>query len=159
MDIRIQINCPDLVSAANILAGAWGRKTQQAAPVLPQPTVQAPAAPQPIKEPKTAPAAPQAIKEPKTAPAAPQATPITPPTAQAPAPAPAAAPTTAPVAGPTYTIQDLAVAGANLVRENPAVHPQLMGLLGQFGVQAVTDLKPEQLGPFANAMRQMGAKL
>ena len=146
MDIRIQINCPDLVSAANILAGAWGRKTQQAAPVLPQPTVQAPAAPQPIKEPKTTPVAPQAA-------------PITPPTAQAPAPAPVAAPTTAPVAGPTYTIQDLAVAGANLVRENPAVHPQLMGLLGQFGVQAVTDLKPDQLGPFANAMRQMGAKL
>lgn len=138
MDIRIQISCPDLVSAAGILAGAWGHKTQQAAPVLP---TQAPAAPKPIKEP--------------------QAAPITPPTAQAPAPAPApaAAPTTAPVAGPTYTVQDLAVAGANLVRENPAIHPQLMGLLGRFGVQAVTDLKPEQLGPFANAMRQMGAKL
>ena len=146
MDIRIQINCPDLVSAANILVEAWGHKTQQAAPVLPHPTVQAPAAPQPIKEPQTAPAAPQAA-------------PVTPLTAQAPAPSPAAVPTAAPVAGPTYTIQDLAVAGANLVRENPAVHPQLMGLLGQFGVQAVTDLKPEQLGPFANAMRQMGAKL
>ena len=139
MDIRIQISCPDLVSAAGILAGAWGHKTQQADPVLPQPPTQAQAAPQPIKEPQTAP--------------------ITPPTAQAPAPSPAAAPTTAPVAGPTYTVQDLAVAGANLVRENPAIHPQLMGLLGQFGVQAVTDLKPEQLGPFANAMRQMGAKL
>lgn len=134
MDIRIQINCPDLVSAANILAGAWGHKTPQAAPVPPQPTVQAPAEPQPIKEPKTAPAAP-----------------ITQSTAQA--------PTTAPVSGPTYTIQDLAVAGANLIQENPSAHPQLMGLLGQFGVRAVTDLKPDQLGPFANAMRQMGAKL
>lgn len=131
MDIHIQINCPDLVSAAGILAEVWGRKTPQAprtAPVPPQPPAQAPAAP---------------IAQ----------------TTPAPAPAPAAAPTTAPVAGPTYTIQDLAVAGANLIRENPSAHPQLMGLLGQFGVQAVTDLKPEQLGPFANAMRQMGAKL
>lgn len=146
MDIRIQINCPDLVSAAGILAGAWGRKTQQAAQVLPQPPAQAPAAPQPIKEPQTAPAAPQAA-------------PIAPPVVQAPAPAPAAAPTTAPMAGPTYTVQDLAVAGANLIRENPAINPQLTGLLMQFGVQAVTDLEPEQMGPFANAMRQMGAKL
>lgn len=146
MDIHIKIDCPDLVSAANILAGAWGRKTQQAAPVLSQPTVQAPAAPQPIKEPNTTPAAP-----------------ITQSTAQAPAaptvPAPAAVPTTAPVTGPSYTVQDLAVAGANLIQENPSAHPQLMGLLGQFGVRAVTDLKPEQLGSFANAMRQMGAKL
>ena len=129
MDIHIQINCPDLVSAAGILAEAWGRKTPQAprtAPVPPQPPAQAPAAP---------------IAQTTTA------------------PAPAAAPTTAPVAGPTYTVQDLAVAGANLIRENPSAPPQLMGLLGQFGVQAVTDLKPEQLGPFANAMRQMGAKL
>lgn len=145
MDIHIKIDCPDLVSAANILAEAWGLKTPQAAPV---PSAQAPVHPQP---PVQAPAAP-------TVPA--PAAPITQSTAQAPAPAPTAqAPTTAPVTGPSYTIQDLAVAGANLIQENPSAHPQLMGLLGQFGARAVTDLKPDQLGPFANAMRQMGAKL
>lgn len=128
MDIHIKIDCPDLVSAAGILAEAWGLKPQQAAPV---PSAQAPVHPQP---PVQAPAAPTV-------------------------PAPAAVPTTAPVTGPSYTVQDLAVAGANLIQENPSAHPQLMGLLGQFGVRAVTDLKPEHLGPFANAMRQMGAKL
>lgn len=128
MDLHIKIDCPDLVSAAGILAEAWGLKPQQAAPV---PSAQAPVHPQP---PVQAPAAPTV-------------------------PAPAAVPTTAPVTGPSYTVQDLAVAGANLIQENPSAHPQLMGLLGQFGVQAVTDLKPEQLGSFANAMRQMGAKL
>ena len=128
MDIHIKIDCPDLVSAAGVLAEAWGLKPQQAAPV---PSAQAPVHPQP---PVQAPAAPTV-------------------------PAPAAVPTTAPVTGPSYTVQDLAVAGANLIQENPSAHPQLMGLLGQFGVRTVTDLKPEQLGSFANAMRQMGAKL
>ena len=128
MDIHIKIDCPDLVSAAGVLAEAWGLKPQQAAPV---PSAHAPVHPQP---PVQAPAAPTV-------------------------PAPAAVPTTAPVTGPSYTVQDLAVAGANLIQENPSAHPQLMGLLGQFGVRAVTDLKPEQLGSFANAMRRMGAKL
>ena len=128
MDIHIKIDCPDLVSAAGILAEAWGLKPQQAAPV---PSAQAPVHPQPPVQARAAPTVP----------------------------APAAVPTTAPVTGPSYTVQDLAVAGANLIQENPSAHPQLMGLLGQFGVRAVTDLKPEQLGSFANAMRQMGAKL
>ena len=35
----------------------------------------------------------------------------------------------------------------------------LMNLLHSFGVQAVMDLKPEQLGAFATALRDMGAKI
>lgn len=35
----------------------------------------------------------------------------------------------------------------------------LMNLLHSYGVQAVLDLKPEQLGSFATALREMGAKI
>lgn len=36
---------------------------------------------------------------------------------------------------------------------------ELINLLHSFGVQAVMDLKPEQLGAFATAMRELGAKI
>ena len=36
---------------------------------------------------------------------------------------------------------------------------ELVNLLHSFGVQAVTDLKPEQMGAFATALRGMGAKI
>ena len=36
---------------------------------------------------------------------------------------------------------------------------ELMNLLHSFGVQAVMDLKPEQLGAFATALRELGAKI
>lgn len=36
---------------------------------------------------------------------------------------------------------------------------ELMNLLHSFGVQAVMDLKSEQLGAFATAMRELGAKI
>lgn len=77
----------------------------------------------------------------------------------APAPAAAPAPVVAPTTAPSYTGQDLAMAGAQLLRDNPGVQPQLMGLLTQFGVRAATELKQDQLSAFAAAMRQLGAKL
>jgi len=36
---------------------------------------------------------------------------------------------------------------------------ELMGLLNNFGVQAVTHLKPEQLGAFATELRKLGAQI
>ena len=36
---------------------------------------------------------------------------------------------------------------------------ELIALLHSFGVQAVMDLKPEQLGAFATKMRDLGAKV
>ena len=36
---------------------------------------------------------------------------------------------------------------------------ELMNLLHSFGVQAVMDLKPEQLGAFATGLRELGAKI
>lgn len=36
---------------------------------------------------------------------------------------------------------------------------ELIGLLGAFGVQAVTQLKQEQLGAFATELRKLGAQI
>ena len=148
IDIRINVHCPDLVTAAGLLAGA------RSAPVPPQEAPKPSPAPTPAPAPQTPPPANVA---PQTAPVTPQpqaqAQGTVAPTPQAPAQA------AAPTAGPSYTAADIARAGAMLIQANPGIQPQLQALLGQFGVQAAMDLKPEQLGNFANALRGMGAKL
>lgn len=99
-----------------------------------------------------APATPAAMPAP-AAPAAPvSAAPAAPPAMPAPT-APAVAPTTA----PTYTMDQIAKAGAELAQAGKM--PQLMALLQQHGVQAVTQLRPEQYGEFATALRGLGAQL
>lgn len=105
----------------------------------------------------------------------PRAVPVNP----APAPAPADGPSPAPVSAasqpaapvnaappvvptapaPGFTLEQVGKAGADLIAANPAKMPELLGLLGQFGVQAITELKPEQIGSFATALRGLGAKL
>ena len=62
-------------------------------------------------------------------------------------------------AAPTYTMAQIANAGAELIRQNPGLLPQVNALLTQYGVQAVTDVKPEHYGAFATALRGMGAKI
>lgn len=72
--------------------------------------------------------------------------------------APAAA--TVPLAqAPTFTLPQICKAGAELVGRNPGMLPQLNALLAQYGVQAVTDLKPEHFGAVATALRGMGAQI
>ena len=61
--------------------------------------------------------------------------------------------------GPAYTIAQIAKAGADLISQNPGLLPQVNALLAQYGVQAVTDIKPEYYGAFATALRGMGAKI
>ena len=48
-------------------------------------------------------------------------------------------------------------AGATLMDAGKVT--ELINLLHSFGVQAVMDLKPEQLGAFATEMRKLGAKI
>ena len=68
--------------------------------------------------------------------------------------------TSSPVAAaPTYTVEQVGKAGADLVAANPGVMPTLMGLLQKYGVTMVTDLKAEQLGPFATELRALGGKI
>ena len=82
----------------------------------------------------------------------PQQAPV--PTApQQPAPA-AAVPLAQP---PQYTVDQIMAAGAQLMDAGKV--NELINLLHSFGVQAVMDLKPDQLGAFATALREMGAKI
>lgn len=114
----------------------------QQTPVQKMPT--APVAP-------TAPAAPPAPAAPAapTAPAAPAA-----PTAPV-APAAPAAPV--PTTQVSYKPDDLARAAMSLM--DSGRQPDLIALLGQFGVVSIPDLRPEQYGAFATALRGMGAQI
>ena len=70
---------------------------------------------------------------------------------------------TAPVQAPvpttsvTYTPDDLARAAFALM--DSGRQQELIGLLQQFGVNAIPELKPEQYGAFATALRGMGAQI
>ena len=65
----------------------------------------------------------------------------------------AAVPTTA----PSYTHDDLAKAAITLM--DAGKQPQLLSLLGEFGVQAVPQLPADKLGDFAFRLREMGAEI
>jgi hypothetical protein len=104
-----------------------------------------------------APPAPAAPVSPPTS-----AVPVTPtPPATAPAPStPAPAVPVAPTTpSPGYTLEQLSTAGANLTRADPSKMAQLVALLQQYGVQAVTQLAPEHYGAFATALRGLGAAI
>ncbi len=173
-EAKLTITALGLEAALNNLAAAIaGAKTQSFAPnvsVTPNPTQTAPTAPtNPIQ------AVGSAATAPTGAPAAPMAGPTSAypsnpqapgpvPTAPMPGPAPQpAAPANYPAPGvplapaPQYTVDQIMAAGATLMDAGKV--NELLNLLHSFGVQAVTDLKPEQLGAFATAMRELGAKI
>ena len=58
---------------------------------------------------------------------------------------------------PTYTLDQIAKAGASLV--DAGKMEQLLALLAKYGVQAVTQLQPDQYGVFATELRTLGAQL
>lgn len=138
LEMKLTIEAPELANALNNLATALGAR--------PFPTAQ--------QAPAAASTQPQPVV-PQQAPAAPVQQPM-------PAPATTAQPNT-PVAGvplaqpPKYTVDQIMAAGAQLMDAGKV--NDLMNLLHSFGVQAVMDLKPEQLGAFATALRDMGAKI
>lgn len=75
-----------------------------------------------------------------------------------PAPAPAAVPAAVPIAAaPGYTSEQLSRAGAALV--DAGKRDQLVALLLQHGVQALTQLDPAQYGAFATELRGLGAQI
>ena len=150
LEARITIEAPELTAAINNLAAAIGGKNVQTfAPNVSVTQTQPPASAQP---PVTAPPVntqPPAMNPP----AAPQ-----PPVNQTPASAQNYAAPGVPLAQPPqYTVDQIMAAGAMLMDAGKA--NELINLLHSFGVQAVMDLKQEQLGAFATAMREMGAKI
>ena len=61
------------------------------------------------------------------------------------------------VSTPQYTIEQIMQADAALMDAGKI--QELTNLLQSFGVQAVMQLKPEQLDAFAAALRDLGAKI
>jgi hypothetical protein len=170
-EAKILIECPALEALAAAIA-----KYNLPAPAPAQPPVfTPPAAPTAPAAPQAATVAPTYTLPPAYAPPAPQQpAPVNPTPAAAPvaptampptgaysaAPAPAVPPMQAPTApAPSITLEQVSRAGAELNRDNPAKMPELLGLLRQFGVPTTSDLRPDQLGPFATALRGLGAKI
>jgi hypothetical protein len=87
----------------------------------------------------------------------PAAAPVAPVAAPAPAAPVAQAPAAVPVTAPTYTLDQIARAGASLV--DAGKMEQLLALLARYGVAAVTQLQPDQFGVFATELRALGAQI
>ena len=167
MEMKITVEAPDL--AASIL------KLAEAIASGPDPALLIPDEPLPVSAyPATPAAAPVAPVAAPVSPAPVNPTPGPAPTTAAPvaAPSPAPAPTAGqtsaapgntpapavPVTGaPAYTLDQISRAGASLV--DAGKMQQLLELLGRYGVQAVTQLKPEQYGAFATELRALGAQI
>lgn len=64
---------------------------------------------------------------------------------------------TVPTSAPQYTVKMLANAGTTLV--DAGKMPELLQLLADFGVNAITDLKPETYGAVAGKLRALGAQI
>ena len=155
-EVKVTVAIPGLPEAINALASAVSKTPAPAlaAPAAPmvtapaghEPVVQAPAEPVPVQAPVAPASAPVPIQAPVPVQAA----------TPAPVPAPTA-PNIAPdSAGAQLTVEDIGRAGATLV--DMGKMPQLLALLARYGVQAVTQLQPAQLAPFADELRALGAK-
>ena len=146
VNIRGEIHLPEIAMLCQVISARPISETAKPA-----------AAPAPAATPVAAP-----VVVPPTTPAPAQVAPASSPTpAPAPTPAiPSAAPASAvPTGAPTYSIDDIARAGAALAQQGPDKIAALTGLLQQFGLQAVTQLRPEQMGPFVTALRGLGAQI
>lgn len=152
-EINVTVNAPELAEALNNLAAALkGAKPEPAASKAGKADKPAPVPPadyMPPADTAPAPATPAPAVTPAPAPApAPVQAPVTP--APAPAPVPVAP-------APTYNRDQIMTAGAALIDAGKI--DELMGLLNSFGVQAVTQLKQDQLGAFATELRKLGAQI
>ena len=145
-EVKITIVAPELTGAINNLATAIANKaTQTQAKPAPQSSasMSAPA------HPASTPAVPT-----QTAPTITNAPVATANSVQQPV-TPVAS---VPLAGaPQFTVEQIMAAGATLMDAGKV--DDLLNLLHSFGVQAVMDLKPEQLGAFATEMRKLGAAI
>ena len=129
MELKIKIEVPDLAAAICKLAAA-----------ITPPDINTLTPDEPRGVPVAAPTAPAAV------PAEQSVTPV------APAPAPVV-----PVTAPTYTLDQIARAGASLV--DAGKMEQLLALLAKYGVAAITQLQPDQFGVFATELRALGAQI
>lgn len=186
-EIKIIVEATELTTAINALAAAISgvnpiqgqtavastskrkssKAAQTAAEPVPEQTVATPPAPEQIPAPAaTINPAPAAM--PTGAPISQAQTGMMPTAAPAPAAQYQQIPTGAVPTQPqsavpaypgvrTYTTEEIARAGSVLLSQGAQV--QLNGLLQQFGVASINQLRPEQLAPFADGLRAMGAPI
>lgn len=142
LEITIHIKAPELADALRALAGGLNIAHIPTVGTPDASITSAKIAPEQLA-PQT-PAVPAAPAAPVT-PAVPTATPVTP---------------VAPTAEPDYTHEQLGRAAAAYLDKDAANMAKLQMLLGQFGVQAITQLNtPALRTAFANALRGLGAQL
>lgn len=154
--LEIKIEAPDLAAAICKLAAAIApRDINTLTPDEPR-GIPAAATVAPVAD--SAPAAPVNPTPAPVAAPVPTEQPAAAPVSHAPDAAPAAhAPAAVPVTAPTYTVDQIARAGASLV--DAGKMEQLLALLSRYGVAAVTQLKPDQFGAFADELRALGAQI
>ena len=140
-EIRITIEgLKELTEAINALAGAKGGQTPGQVPY--QPPVQ--------QMPNPAPG----VQGYGTG----QSVPVAPIQPQQPAPGnPATGTVPTATVTPGYSLEQLQVAAAGLTSMGKM--PQVIGILQQFGIQAMTELPKERYGEFAAALREAGAQI
>ena len=159
--IKVQIEAPELAAAISNVADAF-KNRPVTFPVAPVGIVEA------VAE-QTPPPAEKPVEAPQTAPTAAPVTGAVNGGASVPTNAPAPAPVEAPApvntaisdpapAGKTYTFDDITNAGAQVLEAGKMA--DLMKLLKDgYGVQAVTQLKPEQYAAIADDLRKLGANI
>lgn len=165
MDINITIKCPDLPLAAAAIAKAlMGVKDAEETPAPVTPQAAAVNAPAPAPSPTPAPVAgapatvshSEAIPTPVVPQAYAPAAAMTAPGPVPTAPSPTAVPTTT---APQITGDMVASAGAEFIRDHREMLGPLNALLQKYGVTCATELRPDQIGPFATEMRALGANI
>lgn len=170
--IKLTVEAPELCAALNNAANAiLALPTRSFAPVAAVPAAGdvTPVAPEmPVAATVEAVSAvPDAVPAPaavETPTPSPTPTPTAPTTAPAPvgpataetAPAPALAPATE-SPSKAYTFEDIKSAGGQLMQAGKMA--ELSELLKSFGVQAVTQLKPDQYGGVMQGLIELGAKV
>ena len=146
MTMTVTFNSFDeMVDFARSLTGQVHGTAVQPVPVQKTSQTSVPTASVPTAPAASAPAA--SVAPVPTAPATPAAVPTAPVT-----PAPAV-----PTSTHTYTPDELAKAAMPLM--DAGKQQELIGLVHQFGASSIPELRPEQYGAFATALRGMGAQI
>ena len=151
LNVSVRLEAPELAGAISALADAIKGPVEinVSGPELARAVAEAPA-PDPVPDTPTVPESPAPAAQ--EVPVAPVPAPDPVPVPPAPNPVPAATPT-----APTVTLEQLSHAGAALATSGKM--PDLMALMQKFGVQAITQLPPEQYDAVAAELRAMGAQI
>lgn len=151
MEMKITIEAPDLSKAIHELAEAIKTKTDHVVVQMKDAVSVTPAA---VTVPQISPMTTAPTPAPVPTPA-PAPTPV-----PVPAPAPAPVPTPAPAPAKVIDIDTIARAGAGLLNQKgDQIYTVLSEILKKYGVETITQLKPEQYQAFAEDLRALGADI